>query len=196
MRCRFAMLLAMVFLIGALLPTQAATAQLDSVLGVSWGASTEQVRQIMAKNNFSFYKETTDVVSGTPILSFKGMYAGYPAYIYVHFIDGQMWQLVASLWEDDIGGLNYPFDDLSKLLSGKYGQSYRNDSYNLPVHSPKQLVPITKYIWSIGGEAKTITLSKRPTFTAGQDKMLGSVSVTYANVELYNALKNKSRQNI
>lgn len=197
MRLRLLALLVAVVLLGALSPAPAgAEPQLDSVLGVPWGSSPDQARQMMVKNKFVFYKESTDPVKGTPILSFKGIYAGYTAYFYLHFMEDQMWALCASLWEDDIGGLDYPFEDLNKLLIGKYGPLFRNESYNMPVHSPKQLVPIAKHVWSINGNAKTITLSKRPTFYVGKEKMLGSVSVWYENMELVNVLKNKSRQNI
>lgn len=202
MRNKCAMLLVVAMLLFALQPiVVAAEAQLDSVLGVPWGSSFEQVRQIITKSNFSYSKEYIDPVTGSLVRAFKGgMYAGYPAYIHVNFMDDQMWELDVTLWEDDLGGrLNYAFDDLNNLLTQKYGSKARDESYNMPVTSPPKPtfhVPITRYVWSINGDAKKITLGKRMTFTAGQEKILGNVSVTYANIELYDALRNKSRQNI
>lgn len=193
MRYKWTMLLVVAMLISAVLPAPtAAEAQLDSVLGVSWGATGEQVRQIMAKNNFAFSKEATDPVTGSLVRSFKGgLYAGYPAYIYVYSMDDQMCELHATLWADDIGDrLNFVFDDLNNLLTQKYGPKSRDESF----HNGK--VPVTVYVWSLDGNAKAIELSKIETFYAGKDKMLGNVSVTYKNVELRNALRNKSRQNI
>ena len=190
-------LLIAVGLLAALAPAPAAAeGPLDSVLGMPWGSSAEQSRQIMARNNFAFFKEAADPETGTPIISFKGIYAGYRAYVYLSFMYDQLWRVDVSLWEDDIGGLDYPFNDLNGLLTGKYGPVSRNDSYNMPAQGLPKPVPITRYVWIINGDAKKITLNKRPTFQSGKDKLLGAVSVFYENWELYNALRNKSRQNI
>jgi len=172
-----------------------AEAKLDSVLGVPWGSSFEQARQIIAGSSFSFSKEYTDM--GSLVRSFKGgTYAGYTAYIHMYFIDDQMYQLNVTLWEDDIGYLlQDTFADLDKLLTQKYGPK----SSDISAYGEQPLW--TGSIWSLDGNAKKITLQMTTTrYFNGENgskvKWDGKVVVSYENLGLRNALKSKSRQNI
>jgi len=181
----------MIMLVSVMLSAMAvAEGKLDSVLGVPWGCSFEQARRIMAENNFSFSKEYIDPSSSSQVKSFKGgMYAGYPAYMHAYFIDDQMWQLSVTLWEDDIGlELDQVFSNLNKSLMEKYGPK----SGDLPTYEKKPLW--TGYIWRLHGNTKTIDLCM--TRTNYENKWQGKIIVDYKNVELFNALKSKSRQNI
>lgn len=170
---------------------------LDGVLGVPWGSSFDQARQIMARSNFSFSEEYTDM--GSLVRSFKGgTYAGYTAYIHMYFIEDQMYQLGVTLWEDDIGYLVHDtFNDLSKLLTQKYGP--KASEFGTASSGEKPLW--TGYIWSMDGNTKKITLQMTTTryFNGDNGKKVkwdGKVYVSYENLGLRNALKSKSRQNI
>jgi hypothetical protein len=172
-------------------PATAGTeATLDSVLGVPWGSSFEQARHIVAKNNFSFSKEYTDM--GALVRSFKGgTYAGYTAYIHMYFIDDQMYELNVTLWEDDIGYmLHDTFADLNKLLTQKYGPK----SSDIPAYEEQPLW--TGHIWSLDGNTKKISLKMSTPRNFKTFKWAGRVYVSYENLGLRNALKSKSRQNI
>ncbi|MDD2335994.1 MAG: hypothetical protein PHD01_05395 [Geobacteraceae bacterium] len=173
--------------------TVGADSQLDGVLGIPWGSSTEQARQIMGANGNTFANKFTHPESGTPILLFKGSYAGYPAEFRLHFMSGQMWKVETSVWESDIPGrLNHAFVDINKLLTEKYGPLSRDESHNSPDRSLAKPVMITQYEWSLGGNAKKIELSKAETYYIKGYKMEGNVSVSYENIQLYEILKKKN----
>ena len=129
--------------------TVRAEAQLDRVLGVPWGASPAQARQIMEQNGFSYARETKDPQliratggrDGTYIISFTGgVYAGYQVdEVYVYIMNNQMIELKVHLWAENVGGesmLNNVFADLKKLLTEKYGAPSGDGSFKMPVNSP------------------------------------------------------------
>jgi len=151
----------------------------------------------MAKNNFSFVQDGADM-EGRSGLWFKGIYADYRAEVFLVFSGDQMFRLDVKLWESYIGSLDGVFVNLNKLLTAKYGPLSRDASRNLEVGGGKTrfYVPLITYIWSIDGDAKTITLGKQPEFKLSQSVMEGNVSVSYENIQLLQSLKNMSRQGI
>ena len=77
MICKYVRVIAIIILVGVILSSGvAAGEELNSVLGIPWGASPEQARQIMIANGYSFLRENPDRESSTPTLVFKGSYEG------------------------------------------------------------------------------------------------------------------------
>lgn len=183
MRYTWMVLLIVAVLWGAIPPSMvAAGQQLDSVLGVPWGASPEQARKHLTANGYSFVWEGTDAATGSQVLELKGSYAALPANISVYFMNLQMWRLDSRISDEEIG-IDYSFDTLNKLLTEKYGQRSRDET------SHNSYVPVTKYIWNKDGNSITITLSKMATFYANKYKASGGASVSYENIRLYDVLK-------
>ena len=184
MRYICAVFLVVAMLIGVSLQAAAGSqAQLDSVLGVPWGASPEQARQIMAKDVYSFVWEGTDASTGSQVLEFKGSYAGMPAYISIYFMHRQMWQLSARISDKEYN-MDYAFETLYKLLTEKYGPVSISRSYNIYKN-----IPTTRHEWNLDGNAKQILLIKFATFYIDKTKMDGGARVTYINIQLYETLK-------
>jgi len=173
-------------LLFSVMPLAAAGAetQLDSVLGLPWGVSPEQAREIMASNGYSFAWKGTDAGTGSQVLTFKGPYAALPAYISLYFMNSRMWQLKARVSDEEYN-MDYAFDTLNKLLTDKYGPKSANHFYNF-----YRNIPITVYTWTLDGNTKKIKLSKLATLYIDKTKMDGGASVTYENIQLFEALKN------
>lgn len=209
LRASVLLLLTGLFIIGLSATASAAEStqnpgQLDSVLGVSWGASPAQVRQIMEQNGFSSGREIKDpqalmaagAMDGTYIMEFThGVYAGYPVEdVYVELMKNQMVRLRVYLWAENIGSeylLNTAFDDIKNLLAEKYGVP-RDDSRNITVGNKPHL---TVYYWNADGD-KSITLTKNPSYIVGTMKFSARIDVEYFNKGLYETVKNSSRQQI
>ena len=193
--------LGVIILVLSLVSTVGAEAQLDSVLGVPWGASPAQIRQIMEQNGFSYQREIKEpeglnainAMPSTYIIEFnRGVYAGYQVdNVYVEVMNNQMIKMRVYLWAENVGGeymLNNVSDDLKKLLTEKYGVPSMIDRSHA-------YVPYTEFCWKLGGD-KSITLNNRPAFAKPQWKQSGLIVVAYLNNGIYEALKNSSRQNI
>lgn len=187
MRHKISVLLLAAMLIGAILPVSAAPeTQLNSIMGISWGASPEHGRKLMAESGYSFVWEGTDAGTGSQILEFKGSYASLPAYVQLFFMNQQMWLLQARISDEEYG-MDYAFDKINKLLQEKYGQISDSQIYNI-----YRNIPLTRYTWKLDGNTKTIKLSKSKTFYVDKTKMNGGASVTYENIQLYETLKKKN----
>ncbi|MHC1759036.1 MAG: hypothetical protein AB9917_05945 [Negativicutes bacterium] len=187
MRRKLSVLLLAAMLIGAILPASAGPeTQLDSVMGIPWGASPEQGRKLMAVNGYSFVWDGTDAGTGSQVLEFKGAYASLPAYVQLFFMNHQMWQLQVRISDEEYG-MDYAFDTINKLLQEKYGQISDSQNYNV-----YRNIPLTRYTWKLDGNTKTIKLSKFKTFYVDKTKMNGGASVTYENIHLYEMLKEKN----
>jgi len=187
MRRILSVILLAAMLSGAILPVSAAPeTQLNSIMGIPWGASPEQGRRLMAKNGFSFLWEGTDAGTGSQILEFKGPYASLPAYVQLFFMNRQMWQLQVRISDEEYG-MDNAFDIINKLLQEKYGQISDSQIYNI-----YRNIPLTRYTWKLDGNTKTIKLSKFKTFYVDKTKMNGGASVTYENSHLYETLKKKN----
>lgn len=188
MRYTGAVLLVVAVLLGAVLPSMvAAGQQLDSVLGVQWGASPEQARQVMIANGYTFDGESTEF--GSQLVWFKGPYAALPAHIKLYFMNRQMWQISAGIYEEEVG-LEWAIDNLNKLLTEKYGPKSRDDSHDGWRSYNGENVPVTIYRWSLDGNSKEIKLWMYPTFyDSSKSKMGGKAEVVYMNIKLYDALK-------
>lgn len=189
----------MMLLVVLLLPAGAAANEDGSVLGIPWGASPVQVRQIMAEKQFAFKNELIHPEDGHFRQIYEGSYASYPATFSVRFLEGRMYALSPVVWYDDANRQSAVFNDLAQLLAAKYGPRAADESRVLPVHCPPRpafSVPITVHLWKVSGDTQRIRLTKQPAFRCGNQKMDGNVSVEYLNVQLLESLKSKSRQNI
>lgn len=177
----------------------------DGVLGIPWGSSPTQVRQLMEQNGFSYVREIRDpqllmatgALNGTYIVSFnQGIYAGYRVEdVYVESLKNQMVRLRVHIWAENVGSenlLNNAFDDLKKLLSEKYGAP-TDDSRNIVLGNKS--ARIDTFYWKLDGD-KSIRLSKTPSFGTTTTNFSARIDVEYKNMGLYQELKNSSRQNI
>lgn len=168
----------------------------DGVLGIPWGASPTQARQLMEQNNYTFLTEAVQPGSGLPIFQYKGMYATYTARVYLKFMLKQMVELDVALFESENNmGVSYIFKDIDRLLTEKYGPWTRDTSRILSVEKLK--VPYTTHQWDdVGGAGLEISLTLDPGWSVPGTTWEARVRVAYNNNGLYEKLKAQSRQNI
>ena len=176
----------------------------DGALGIPWGASPSQARQLMEQNGYTFVVQQNEAGSHglIPVFFFNGRYASYPAQVGVKTENNQMFELEATLWEaENAGLLDEPFRVLKRLLTDKYGPWTQDVSRNMPVECSKgnkYTVPIIQYQWNnMGTAGLDINLSTTPAFSCPSSfKFPANVRVTYTNNALYEKLKAQSQQKI
>ena len=112
----------------------------DGALGIPWGASQVQARQIMEQNGYTYYTETVDANDRSPMIFYKGMYASYRAQVGIKFARNQMFEVKVELWEaDNFAPPDGPFRVLNRLLTEKYGPWTRDTSRSMPVQCSPRL---------------------------------------------------------
>ena len=94
----------------------------DNVLGVPWGATEEQAKEILLKRPNTIRVSYLDGKNGEhKWLYFGGPFAEFPdAWIYVHFYQGKMWQFRISWPLKDDQVMNR-YEALKQGLTGRYG---------------------------------------------------------------------------
>ena len=98
------------------------TLKADNVLGVPWGATEEQAKDILLKRPNTIRVSYLDGKNGEhKWLYFGGPFAEFPdAWIYVHFYQGKMWQFRISWPLKDDQVMNR-YEALKQGLTGRYG---------------------------------------------------------------------------
>ena len=94
----------------------------DNVLGVPWGATEEQAKDVLLKRPNTIRVSYLDGKNGEhKWLYFGGSFADFPdAWIYVHFYQGKMWQFRISWPLKDDQVMNR-YEALKQGLTGRYG---------------------------------------------------------------------------
>ena len=169
-------------------------ASLDGVLGIPWGAAPQDVKQVMDKTGFSFWKEDTDPYVGYYVTYADGLYAGYSVTgLTFSFFSNQTYAAKVSI-SDKRADIQAAYADLKKLLTQKYGTPKPEVVLHIPINMPGMRTRVMDtYVteWSLenGSELPfTISLNKNPTW--------GTVEVYYANKALREKLKAQSRKDI
>ena len=169
-------------------------AALDGVLGVTWGASPQDVKQVMDKTGFTLWREDTDPQVGYFATYADGLYAGYSVTgLTFSFLSNQAYAAKVSI-SDKRADIQAAYADLKKLLTQKYGLPKPEVVLHIPVNMPGvRTTVMDTYVteWSLdNGSALpfTIALNKNLTW--------GTVEVYYANKALREKLKTQSRQDI
>ena len=169
-------------------------AALDGVLGVTWGASPQDVKQVMDKTGFTLWREDTDPQVGYFAIYADGLYAGYSVTgLTFSFLSNQAYAAKVSI-SDKRADIQAAYADLKKLLTQKYGLPKPEVVLHIPVNMPGVRTTVmdtyvTEWTLDNGSELPfTIALNKNPTW--------GTVEVYYANKALREKLKTQSRQDI
>ena len=169
-------------------------AALDGVLGVTWGASPQDVKQVMDKTGFTLWREDTDPQVGYFATYADGLYAGYSVTgLTFSFLSNQAYAAKVSI-SDKRADIQAAYADLKKLLTQKYGLPKPEVVLHIPVNMPGvRTTVMDTYVteWSLDNGSElpfTIALNKNPTW--------GTVEVYYANKALREKLKTQSRQDI
>ena len=166
----------------------------EGILGVPWGASPQDVKQVMDKTGFTLWREDTDPQVGYFATYADGLYAGYSVTgLTFSFLSNQAYAAKVSI-SDKRADIQAAYADLKKLLTQKYGLPKPEVVLHIPVNMPGvRTTVMDTYVteWSLdNGSALpfTIALNKNPTW--------GTVEVYYANKALREKLKTQSRQDI
>ena len=166
----------------------------EGILGVTWGASPQDVKQVMDKTGFTLWKEDTDPQVGYYATYADGLYAGYSVTgLTFSFLSNQAYAAKVSI-SDKRADIQAAYADLKKLLTQKYGLPKPEVVLHIPVNMPGvRTTVMDTYVteWSLdNGSALpfTIALNKNLTW--------GTVEVYYANKALREKLKTQSRQDI
>lgn len=166
----------------------------EGILGVTWGASPQDVKQVMDKTGFTLWKEDTDPQSGYYATYADGLYAGYSVTgLTFSFLSNQAYAAKVSI-SDKRADIQAAYADLKKLLTQKYGLPKPEVVLHIPVNMPGvRTTVMDTYVteWSLDNGSElpfTIALNKNPTW--------GTVEVYYANKALREKLKTQSRQDI
>lgn len=166
----------------------------EGILGVTWGASPQDVKQVMDKSGFMLWKEDTDPQVGYYATYADGLYAGYSVTgLTFSFLSNQAYAAKVSI-SDKRADIQAAYADLKKLLTQKYGLPKPEVVLHIPVNMPGvRTTVMDTYVteWSLDNGSElpfTIALNKNPTW--------GTVEVYYANKALREKLKTQSRQDI
>jgi hypothetical protein len=166
----------------------------EGILGVTWGASPQDVKQVMDKTGFTLWKEDTDPQVGYYATYADGLYAGYSVTgLTFSFLSNQAYAAKVSI-SDKRADIQAAYADLKKLLTQKYGLPKPEVVLHIPVNMPGvRTTVMDTYVteWSLDNGSElpfTIALNKNPTW--------GTVEVYYANKALREKLKTQSRQDI
>ena len=166
----------------------------EGILGVTWGASPQDVKQVMDKTGFTLWKEDTDPQVGYYATYADGLYAGYSVTgLTFSFLSNQAYAAKVSI-SDKRADIQAVYADLKKLLTQKYGLPKPEVVLHIPVNMPGvRTTVMDTYVteWSLDNGSElpfTIALNKNPTW--------GTVEVYYANKALREKLKTQSRQDI
>ena len=166
----------------------------EGILGVPWGASPQDVKQVMDKTGFTLWREDTDPQVGYFATYADGLYAGYSVTgLTFSFLSNQAYAAKVSI-SDKRADIQAAYADLKKLLTQKYGLPKPEVVLHIPVNMPGvRTTVMDTYVteWSLDNGSElpfTIALNKNPTW--------GTVEVYYANKALREKLKTQSRQDI
>ena len=166
----------------------------EGILGVTWGASPQDVKQVMDKTGFTLWKEDNDPQSGYYATYADGLYAGYSVTgLTFSFLSNQAYAAKVSI-SDKRADIQAAYADLKKLLTQKYGLPKPEVVLHIPVNMPGVRTTVmdtyvTEWTLDNGSELPfTIALNKNPTW--------GTVEVYYANNALREKLKAQSRKDI
>ena len=166
----------------------------DGILGVTWGAAPQDVKQVMDKTGFTLWREDTDPQVGYFATYADGLYAGYSVTgLTFSFLSNQAYAAKVSI-SDKRADIQAAYADLKKLLTQKYGLPKPEVVLHIPVNMPGvRTTVMDTYVteWSLDNGSElpfTIALNKNPTW--------GTVEVYYANKALREKLKTQSRQDI
>ncbi len=166
----------------------------EGILRVTWGASPQDVKQVMDKSGFMLWKEDTDPQVGYYATYADGLYAGYSVTgLTFSFLSNQAYAAKVSI-SDKRADIQAAYADLKKLLTQKYGLPKPEVVLHIPVNMPGvRTTVMDTYVteWSLDNGSElpfTIALNKNPTW--------GTVEVYYANKALREKLKTQSRQDI
>ena len=166
----------------------------EGILGVTWGASPQDVKQVMDKTGFTLWKEDNDPQFGYYATYADGLYAGYSVTgLTFSFLSNQAYAAKVSI-SDKRADIQAAYADLKKLLTQKYGLPKPEVVLHIPVNMPGvRTTVMDTYVteWSLDNGSElpfTIALNKNPTW--------GTVEVYYANKALREKLKTQSRQDI
>ena len=166
----------------------------EGILGVTWGASPQDVKQVMDKTGFTLWKEDTDPQVGYYATYADGLYAGYSVTgLTFSFLSNQAYAAKVSI-SDKRADIQAAYADLKKLLTQKYGLPKPEVVLHIPVNMPGVRTTVmdtyvTEWTLDNGSELPfTISLNKNPTW--------GTVEVYYANNALREKLKAQSRKDI
>ena len=166
----------------------------EGILGVTWGAAPQDVKQVMDKTGFTLWKEDTDPQVGYYATYADGLYAGYSVTgLTFSFLSNQAYAAKVSI-SDKRADIQAAYADLKKLLTQKYGLPKPEVVLHIPVNMPGvRTTVMDTYVteWSLDNGSElpfTIALNKNPTW--------GTVEVYYANKALREKLKTQSRQDI
>ena len=166
----------------------------EGILGVTWGASPQDVKQVMDKTGFTLWREDTDPQVGYFATYADGLYAGYSVTgLTFSFLSNQAYAAKVSI-SDKRADIQAAYADLKKLLTQKYGLPKPEVVLHIPVNMPGvRTTVMDTYVteWSLDNGSElpfTIALNKNPTW--------GTVEVYYANKALREKLKTQSRQDI
>lgn len=180
-----------------LLTNIAATSEasgLDGILGIPWGASPSEVKQVMEKTGYTLWREDNDPRIGYLATYADGLYAGYSVTgLTFSFLSNQAYSAKVSI-SDKRADINAAYADLKNLLTQKYGAPKPEVVLHIPVNMPGVRTRVMDtYVteWSLDNGRElpfTIALNKNPTW--------GTVEVYYANNALREKLKGQSRQDI
>lgn len=174
---------------------------LDGVMGIPWGAAPQDVRKVMEKNGFKFWREDNDPLSGDIVTYSDGLFAGYSVSGFsCVFLANKLYMVSVSISEKR-ANIDSAYSDIGHQLANKYGDPGPEKSYRIPVNCPPNKPyenTVIQREWSIvsGGKLPhTIQLKKTPAWFC-YEKYLGGIDVTYTNNALRETLKAESRQGI
>ena len=166
----------------------------DGSLGILWGASPPEVKQVMEKTGFTLWKEDTDPRFGYFANYADGLYAGYYVTgLTFSFLSNQAYSAKVSI-SDKRADINAAYADLKNLLTQKYGVPKPEVVLHIPINMPGVRTRVMDtYVteWSLDNGSElpfTIALNKNPTW--------GTVEVYYAHNALREKLKGQSRKDI
>ena len=149
----------------------------EGILGVTWGASPQDVKQVMDKTGFTLWKEDTDPQVGYYATYADGLYAGYSVTgLTFSFLSNQAYAAKVSI-SDKRADIQAAYADLKKLLTQKYGLPKPEVVLHIPVNMPGvRTTVMDTYVteWSLDNGSE----------------------LPYANKALREKLKTQSRQDI
>ena len=142
----------------------------EGILGVTWGASPQDVKQVMDKTGFTLWKEDNDPQSGYYATYADGLYAGYSVTgLTFSFLSNQAYAAKVSI-SDKRADIQAAYADLKKLLTQKYGLPKPEVVLHIPVNMPGvRTTVMDTYVteWSLDNGSElpfTIALNKNPTW--------------------------------
>ena len=89
---------------------------LDGVMGIAWGTAPQDVRKVMEKNGFKFWRENNDPLLGHIVTYSEGMYAGYTVSGFsCVFLANKLYMVSISISEKR-ANIDAAYSDIGRLL--------------------------------------------------------------------------------